>query len=161
MFFFWIVALFSATAVHAETLFKIAHYDEAFKQYPQNPKLVDEFMTPDAIVCFEDICAPYREVFDSWFDGVKVFDYIQVVHGEGQCMLTGRCYDYMEYHSGCSTMFSVDWIMQINEKGKVLKYTAILDEEQAKNGYKCAPGDSLSDTYRNAHTCTRRRCIIE
>lgn len=114
-------------------------FDEVFKQYPQNPELMEDIMTPDAVVCIEDDCSPYREVYDNWFEDVKTFDYMNEVRAVGKNTVSGRCWDYMDYPGGCHTMFYADWTAVFNADGKLTKHSVIMSQENMANAFKCMP----------------------
>ena len=137
-FLFWV--LFSTIkAAKLDGVSIVANLDEAFKQYPQNPDVMKDLMAEDAVVCFEEDCGPYKEVFDDFFEGVKTFDYLNEIRVVGKNMISGRCWDYMDYENGCHTMFYNDWTMVLNDEGKVTKQIGIMNQEQYMNAYKCVP----------------------
>ena len=112
-------------------------FDEAFKQYPQNPKLMETIMTEDAVVCIEQECSPYKQVYDEWLEGVKTFDYLNEINAVGKNMMAGRCWDYLDYPDGCHTMFYADWAVVVNDDGKITKHSTIMSQEQYMNAFKC------------------------
>ena len=125
----------------------MAASDEKFKKYPQDPSLIEDVYTPDAVLCMEDECAPYKQVLDNWFEGVKTFDYVNDIRSVGERVVSGRCYDYIDYHDiDCHTMFYVDWVTYFNDDGMVEKHIAMMTDEQHALAFKCVNDKAKKET---------------
>lgn len=116
----------------------LAKFDKNSKQYHKNPDLMSTVMAPGAVICTEEDCMPYREMWDPLFQGVVKFDYMSETTAMGKYSAILRCHDCIEHADGCHTTFRVDAVFVLDlETGMITKIRHVLDKEQVVNLSKC------------------------